>query len=55
MKTLNAIRMVAVLGGAGRCDGKPARALLDLIIRNGPGPFNPHGARYALAYLLCGS
>ncbi len=55
MKTLNAIRMSAVLGGAAPCEGRSARALLDLIIRNGPGPFNPHGVRYALSYLLCGS
>ncbi len=56
MKTLNAIRMSALLGGArAPRDGKSPRGLLALIICSGPGPFYPIGARYALCYVLCAS
>ena len=57
MKTLDAIRMTAVSGGADiPCDGKSPQYLLAWWLCSGPGPFNPMGlVGNALCYALCGS
>ena len=56
MKTLNALRMSAVLGGARTpCDGKSPYGLIALIVCTGPGPFFPVHVRTALCFALCRS